>query len=154
MSPQYQVKDNHVVIPLTHLEKTSRPGKLRHEVVLPAGDDHPPLSLNLCLSEYILRTESYREYFMRAEGARPARMFISNIKPHQPVQPTTLARWVLAAMDRAGISTVSYRANSVRSASASDMRCKGMSLSQVLQRGNWSASTRTFALFYDRSGHS
>ena len=51
LAPQYQVVDNSVVIPLTKLEKTSRPGKLRHEVVLPAGDSHPPLSLNLCLGE-------------------------------------------------------------------------------------------------------
>ena len=152
LGPQYQVIDNNVVIPLTNLEKTSRPGKLRHEVVLPAGDGHPPLSLNSCLSEYLDRTESNREYYSKAEGARPSNMFISNTKPYQAVQPTTLARWLLAAMDRAGISTLTYKANSVRGASASDMRTKGMSLSQVLQRGNWSASSRTFAVFYDRSG--
>ena len=152
LAPQYQVVDNSVVIPLTKLEKTSRPGKLRHEVVLPAGDSHPPLSLNLVLSEYLSRTEKLREYYYKAEGVRPANLFVSNNKPYQAVQPCTLAKWLLAAMDRAGICTATYKANSVRSASASGMRSKGMSLSQVLQRGNWSESTRTFAIFYDRSG--
>ena len=141
-----------MVIPLTKLEKTSRPGKLRHEVVLPAGDSHPPLSLNLCLGEYLRRTEKCRDYYEKAEGARPANLFISNNKPYQAVQPCTLAKWLLAAMDRAGIPTETYKANSVRSASASSMRTKGMSLAQVLQRGNWSETTRTFSLFYDRSG--
>ena len=152
MCPQYQVVNNQVVIPLSKLEKTSRPGKLRHEVVLPAGDSHPPLSLNLCLSEYLKRTESSREYYCAAEGVRPATMFVANTKPYQAVQPATLAKWLLAAMDRAGICTDSFRANSVRAASASGMRSKGMSLAQVLQRGNWSAATRTFSIFYDRSG--
>ena len=152
LAPQFQLMDNNVVIPLAKLEKTSRPGKLRHEVVLPAGDNHPPLSLNLCLSEYLDRTEQFREYYFKAEGVRPSAMFISNLKPYQGVQPVTLAKWLLAAMSRAGICTLSFKANSVRSASASDMRSKGLSLSQVLQRGNWSTATRTFSLFYDRSG--
>ena len=73
-------------------------------------------------------------------------------KPYQGVVPATLAKWLLVCMDRAGICTASYRANSVRSAGASGLRAKGMSLSQVLARGNWSPTTRTFAIFYDRSG--
>merc|ERR1719318_1765347 len=67
-----------------------------------------------------------------------------------PVVPATLAKWLLVCMDRAGICTASYRANYVRSAGASGLRAKGMSLSQVLARGNWSPTTRTFAIFYDR----
>ena len=55
-------------------------------------------------------------------------------------------------VDRAGICTDSYRANSVRSAGASGLRTKGMSLAQVLARGNWSPATKTFSIFYDRSG--
>ena len=151
LAPQFQVMDQKIHIYLTKLEKTSRPNKVRSEVILPSGDSHPPLSLALCLSEYIERTELRREYYSKAEGSRPSQLFISNIKPYQSVLPSTLAKWLLTAMDRAGICTASYRAHSVRSASASDMRSRGMSLSQVLQRGNWSTRTRTFAIFYDRS---
>lgn len=151
LAPQFQVMDQKIHISLTKLEKTSRPTKVRSEVILPSGDSHPPLSLALCLSEYIERTELRREYYSKAEGSRPSQLFISNIKPYQSVLPSTLAKWLLTAMDRAGICTASYRAHSVRSASASDMRSRGMSLSQVLQRGNWSTRTRTFAIFYDRS---
>ena len=74
------------------------------------------------------------------------------LKPYQGVQPATLAKWLLQCMDRAGICTKSYRTNSIRSAGASSLRSKGLSLAQVLKRGNWSQSTRTFSIFYDRSG--
>ena len=96
---------------------------------------------------------SYTDNILRgAEGSTPSVMFISNLKPYQGVTPATLAKWLLVCMDRAGICTASYRANSVRSAGASGLRAKGMSLNQVLARGNWSAATRTFSIFYDRSG--
>ena len=88
---------------------------------------------------------------MAAEGHLPDRLFVSNTKPYQPVKPATLAGWLLTAMSRAGIDTVSYRAHSVRSAASSAMLRKGMSLTQVLERANWSSSSRTFAVFYDRA---
>ena len=154
LSPNFQVVDDSIIIPLVQLEKTSRPGKIRAEVVLPSGDAHPPLSLHQCISDYLARTEESREYFKKAEGHRRSAMFISNTKPFQSVKPCTIAKWLLVAMERAGISTASYKAHSVHSASASDMRNRGMSLAQVLARGNWSSSTRTFQLFYDRSDSS
>ena len=152
LGPQFQVVENSVVIPLVGLEKTGRPTSFRTQIKLPSGDSHPPLSLNLCLGEYLARTELHRQYFAGAEGSTPSVMFISNLKPYQGVTPATLAKWLLVCMDRAGICTASYRANSVRSAGASGLRAKGMSLNQVLARGNWSPATRTFSIFYDRSG--
>ena len=140
-----------IVIPIIGLEKTSRPGHIRGEVVLPSGINCPPLSLSLCLSEYLARTEPLRVYYEKAEGRRPANLFVSTIKPHQSVTATTLAKWLLLAMNGAGIDTTSFKAHSTRSASASDMRNKGMSLAQVLERGYWSDKTRTFKVFYDRS---
>ena len=54
-------------------------------------------------------------------------------------------------MDRAGIDTTLYKAYSVRSASATQMKLAGMSLTQILARAHWSKTSRTFAKFYDRS---
>ena len=78
-------------------------------------------------------------------------MFIANTKPYQAVQPLTLAKWLLVAMDRAGIDTALYRAHSARSASATAMRRQGMSLQQILVRADWSPTGGTFSRFYDRS---
>ena len=152
LAPSFQVMNDSITIPLVKLEKTSRPNKLRKEVVLPAGNSYSPLSLANCLTEYLSRTEFLRVYHERAEGKRPEAMFISTLKPHQSVLPSTLAKWLLHAMEAAGIDTASFKANSVRSASASNMLVKGLSLAQVLKRGNWSDKTRTFSVYYDRSG--
>ena len=151
LGPEFQLVGDEIVIPVTGLEKTSRPGHLRGEVVLPSGDSCPPLSLHYCISEYLARTEQFRLYHEKAEGTRPSNLFVSNNKPHQSVTATTLAKWLLAAMDGAGIDTSSFKAHSTRSSGASSMRNKGLSLAQVLKRGYWSDRTRTFEVFYDRS---
>lgn len=140
-----------VVFQLGGVEKTTRPGNVRGEVRCPGGAGHTGLSLIDCLVEYQDRTQVNREFYTRGEGAPPSRLFISTVKPYQPVKPSTLAKWLLVAMARAGIDTSSYKAHSVRSAAASAMLRRGLSLQQVLQRANWSATSRTFALFYDGS---
>lgn len=140
-----------VVFKIGGVEKTSRPGNLRGEVRCPGGAGSPGLSLIDCLTEYQDRTLVNREFYARAEGSPPSRLFLSTLKPYQPVQPSTLAKWLLVALDRAGIDTSSYKAHSVRAAAASAMLKKGLSLQQVLRRANWSATSRTFAMFYDRS---
>ena len=151
LAPDFQVVENEIAIPILGLEKTSRPGHLRGEVLLPAGSDYPPLSLHLCLSDYLERTEHMRAYYEKAEGSRPPYMFISNVKSYQSVSSSTLAKWLLSAMKNAGIDTACYKAHSARSAGASSMRNKGFSLAQVLSRGYWSDKSRTFHIFYDRT---
>ena len=152
LGPSFQLVGDSVVIPITGLEKTSRPGHLRGEVVLPAGDNCPPLSLNLCLSDYLERTKPLREYYEKAEDKPPVNLFISNCKPYQSVSSSTLAKWLLIAMDKAGIDTTSFKAHSSRSSSASAMRNKGCSLAQVLKRDFCSDRSRTFCIYYDRNG--
>ena len=110
------------------------PGSIRSEVKLPAGLNHPPLSLAHCLAAYSDRTRDKREYYAVAEGHPPARLFVSNLKPYQPVQPVTLARWLTNMMDKAGIDTALYRAHSARSSSASSQVRKGLSIVEVLKK--------------------
>ena len=121
-------------------------------MVLPAGDNCPPLSINLCLSDYLERTKPLRDYYEKAEGEPPVNLFISNCKPYQCVSSSTLAKWLLIAMDKAGIDTTRFKAHSSRSSSTSAMRNKGCSLAQVLKKGFWSDRSRTFCIYYDRSG--
>ena len=127
------------------------PGSVRSEIRLPSGRDHPPLSLAVCVTAYSARTEDRREYYASAEGHRPVKLFVSNTKPYQAVTPVTLARWLTSMMDKAGIDTSHYRAHSARSSAATSQVRKGLSLSDVLKKGNWSARSRTFELFYLRA---
>lgn len=151
LRPDYQEVDGHIIFKLDGLEKTARPGAVRGEIRCPSGSEHPPLSLTDYLAEYSRRTASDRDYYRAAEGCLPNRLFIANTKPFQPVTPSTLARWLLTAMARAGVDTTSYKAHSVRSAASSGMLRRGLSLAQVLERANWSPTSRTFAVFYNRA---
>ena len=118
---------------------------------MPRRQSYPPFSLTSCLHEYSARIAHKQSYFENAEGRPLSRLFISNNKPYQPVQSSTLAKWLLLTMDRAGIDTTLYKAHSVRSASAMQMKLVGMSLTHILARAHWSETSRTFAEFYDRS---
>ena len=68
-------------------------------------------------------------------------------QPYQPVKSSTLARWLLCAMDSAGIDTACYKAHSARAASSLAMLSRGLSLGQILTRADWSRA-RTFYTFY------
>ena len=70
-------------------------------------------------------------------------------QPFQPVKSCTLAKWMLSAMESAGIDTASYKAHSARAASSSAMLSKGLSLGQILSRADWSRA-RTFYTFYNK----
>ena len=100
---------------------------------------------------YSARTAHKRSYFAVAEGSPQDRLFISNTKPYQAVKPSTLAKWLLSAMDKAGIDTALFKAHSVRSTSATSMLRQGLSLQQILLRAHWSETSGTFRRFYDRS---
>ena len=67
------------------------------------------------------------------------------------MKPATLAKCLLSTMQGAGIDTAKFKAHSSRSAGASDLVNKGYSLTQILQRADWSQSSRTFDSFYNRS---
>ena len=151
LGSSFQLTGEEVSIPLLGLEKTSRPGAIRGEVRCPAGQHHPPLSVYLCLQDYLQRTVPLRDYYSHAENCVARQLFIATTKPFQPVKPTTLARWHLLAMGKAGLDTKSFKSHSARSASSSAMLRQGCSVAQILQGAHWSDTSRTFKLFYDRS---
>ena len=151
LGPEFQVTEDEVILKLKDIEKNSRVGKVRGEIRCPNGDNHPPLSLNVYLMAYMARTNEARKYFASCEGRKPDSLFISNVKPYQPVLASTMAKWLLRMMAEAGIDTDSYKAHSARSAAASDLVRRGLSLKQILQRANWSERSRTFEMFYNRA---
>ena len=103
------------------------------------------------MTEYSQCTQSKCDYYASAEGERPNRLIILNMKTFKPVRPCTLAKWLLRAMAEDGIDTNSYEAHCARSAAATVMLLLGLSLQQGLEGANWSPTSRTFAMFYDRS---
>jgi len=105
-----------------------------------------PENLKLC------PVQTLRAYERRTQALRPASqrmrtpLFISVRKPHRPVKPATLGRWLKGVMHRAGIDTEAFSAHSTRGAATSKARMVGVSLGDIIKVANWS-STSTFSRF-------
>ena len=112
LGSSFQLVDGNVHLPILKLEKTSKPGNMRKEIILPRGSGAS--DLYNCLTSYIARTREARDYYSKAEGEEHGMLFISNLKPFQPVSPATLAKWLLRGLDGAGIDTATYKAHSTR----------------------------------------
>ena len=76
-------------------------------------------------------------------------LLLSHRKPHNEVSVTTVSRWVKEVLKLAGINTELFKAHSVRSASSSKAFVYGLSLSTILNQGNWSRSG-TFETYYHK----
>ena len=119
------------------LAKQSRPSKLAAPFVFPAFPADKSLCPKESLSEYISRTESYRG----TGPDRKTKLFLSYIKPHNPISSSSVARWILAMLNLAGIDTDNFKAHSVRSASVSAAASSGVTTNQILEAANWSSES-------------
>ena len=119
------------------LAKQSRPSKPNAPFVFPAF----PADKNLCpkeaLSEYVSRTESYRG----TGSDRKTKLFLSYIKPHDPISSSSIARWILAMLSLAGTDTNNFKAHSVKSASASAAASAGVTTNQIMEEADWSSES-------------
>ena len=91
------------------------------------------------------------------EVTRPSRainketsLFLSLNKPHKAITKSSTARWIKDVLKGAGIDTQIYQAHSVRAAATSKAFMKGLSVSDIIKRGNWSKES-TWQRFYNRN---
>jgi len=86
----------------------------------------------------------------RPEGAGdPNPVFISYIKPHKAITSQRLANWIKVIMEEAGIDTATFKAHSVRGTSSTAAAEKGVMISDILQKADWSRESM-FKQFYYR----
>lgn len=76
-------------------------------------------------------------------------LFISLVRPHNPVSPSTLARWIKIQLGTAGIDTSTFTAHSTRGAASSAAAKNGCPIGAILRSAHW-ASESTFTRFYRR----
>ena len=123
------------------LLKHSKPGKKDP----PSVFHEFPSDKSLCPKESIIEYLEVTHQFRPTPDAGP--LFISYRKPHTPVTKQTLCRWVKDFLSAAGIA--GYTTHSTRSAGSSKACSKGVVLTDILSRGNWSNRT-TFEKFYKK----
>ena len=86
-----------VVFTPTSLAKQSRPGREIKDFLFPRFTENEDLCPVKSLMLYIEKTKD-----LRGENKQ---LFISFIKPHNPVTSSTIARWLKQVMESAGIDT-------------------------------------------------
>ena len=112
------------------------------ESLYPAFPENQRLCPVQTLRAYEQRTLTLRPNSRRVKNP----LFISVRKPHRPVKPATLGRWLKGVMSQAGINTEMFSAHSTRGAATSKAKMVGVSLSDIVKAANWS-STSTFTRF-------
>lgn len=100
---------------------------------------------NLCvvyfLDHYLQRSKNWRM------GTK-FQLLLGTVKPHTQVVSSTIAGWVKLVLKGAGIDTSLFTAHSCRSASSSKAKAMGLSVSEILERGDWSPKSSTWQKFY------
>ena len=71
------------------------------------------------------------------------------VKPHKPVSPCTIARWLKEVLKLSGIDVSVFTAYSTRSASASAAADSGVTTNDILKAADWSTES-VFRRFYYR----
>ncbi len=96
------------------------------------------------LQDYINCTASIRN------ASNMSSLFVSTTRPFQPVNSSTIGRWIKDRLKEAGIDTNIFSAHSTRGAAASKAASSGAPIHSILKQGNWSRES-TFARFYNRT---
>ena len=133
-----------IVFQLDTVTKTVKPGKALLKLTFAKYDPDPLLDVVDCLETYEKRTEPWRVGQQQIDF-----LFLGLVKPHKPVAPCTIARWLLFIMEKGGVDTSKYKAHSTRAASTSKARVQGLSVEQIVKKANW-AKASTFSRFYNR----
>lgn len=133
-----------VVFQLDSVTKTTKPGKSLLKLSFTPFPEVPLLNVVQCLEIYQKRTQTWRI----TQNQRDF-LFLGLIKPHQPVAPCTIARWLVTLMGRAGVDVDKYKAHSTRAASTSKAKAQGLSTELILKRADWSKAS-TFGRFYHK----
>ena len=121
--------------------KHSRRGKVPPPVIFYRFPEDIRLCPIAALDSYIDLTKTWRE--------KETQLFLSYVSPHKAIGKSTIARWLKEVLTLSGINTDHFQAHSVRGASSSKVSSKGLSVQDILNRGNWSNES-TWQRFYHK----
>lgn len=138
------IQNNVIVIKITDLIKTSRPGAFQPLIRLPYIRENPNICPALAIETYLEKTRNMRH------NLHEDNLFIGLRKPHKKVGTQTLAHWVKKTLQESGIDISIFGAHSTRSASTSAAHRSGVNLEVVRKAAGWSNSSNVFLKYYQR----
>lgn len=131
------------------LLKKRAPGAPPKEIFFGAYEEDKDLCVVQCMESYELVTQQFRP----ANSGSADRLLLSHVKPHRPVTAERIAHWLKEVMSKAGVDTSVFKAHSVRGASTSAAKDRGMPMQDILATADWSKES-TFRRFYYRPQNS
>ena len=88
-----------------------------------------------------------REYLKRTNKDRKEnKLFLSYIRPYNPVKPCSLARWLREILVEAGYHD--FKAHSIRGAAVSAAYSQGMSVADIIKIADWSSDNMFKGYYY------
>lgn len=136
------IDDNKCVFVVTELLKQTRPGHHQEPLEFCAFADDPAICVVANLKAYLEVTKD-----MRPKNDHG--LFVSLSKPYHSVKSSTIAKWILNVLGKAGIDISLFKTHSVRGASTTKAHMKGLSLHDIGKAAGWSGSS-TFKKFYKK----
>lgn len=104
-------------------------------------------NLSICTASVILE---YLEYTKNLRLDNNKMLLISTIKPYGPASPQTLGHWIKSILQKTGVDTNQFSADSTRHAAVSAAYKNGVSIDTIRRTAGWSENSQTFAKFYNR----
>ena len=133
--------ENHCIFYIASLLKTARPGFHQHPLEFRRYTSQS-LGVITYIKQYLLETKELR----CSDGG----FFISFKPPHKAVTSTTIAKWVVNVLKKAGVNVSVFSAHSTRSTASSKASDEGLNLAEILKAAGWS-NAKKFAMFYKRT---
>lgn len=122
--------------------KTSKIGKNQPLLMVPFFRERPKVCVATIILHYLKITEVIR-------GGNK-RLFLSSVKPHNPISAQTIGHWIKSLLGKAGIDTEKFSAYSTKHASVSTAYRKGIDIDTIRRTAGWTEGSTTFARFYNR----
>ncbi|KAJ8912961.1 hypothetical protein NQ315_000017 [Exocentrus adspersus] len=123
--------------------KTTTPGRLQPNLVLPYFKDRPGLCAAMTLKTYINVTTT-----IRPENSK--QVILTFKKPHRAASSQTISRWIKKTLQSSGINTETFSAHSTRHASTSAANRAGVSIDVIKKTAGWTSQSGAFAKFYNK----
>ena len=132
------------------LSKQDRANHEPTKIVVPCFSENKLLDPKRAIAYYLKKTEKVR----RSESQDKVQLFLSTVKPHNPVTSQTISNWIVKLIKftykKAGKTVQNVRGHSTRSVGPSWALFKGAAMKNVLESADWSKET-TFTKFYLKS---
>lgn len=133
-----------IEIIIDDLIKTSAPGRRPPRLIIPFFSNKVQICPAKTLLSYLEITKIHRD------KPNTERLLLTFKKPIHNATSPTISRWIKNTLFNSGIDTSIFSAHSVRHASTSAAKRKGLSIEVIKKTAGWTGNSLVFSRFYNR----